>query len=167
MKLGVLLSFCISFSFTFSKEKEVNVLKPDSAISQIFREYEQALVTRNVDFPEKWFVSDKEYRSLLMFVKDKQPNCVGPDEEAFDTQINKKVYEELITSNVTIDKVSVSRIDYNNSCGNLLEIPRVVCTIRYAGKKMIEVPFLMVRTLDNKYKILKSFLNYKLLSNEQ
>jgi hypothetical protein len=91
-------------------------------------------------------------------------NCIGDDESSFTAEMNSRAYRDVITSKITINRLTVKRIEYNLSCGDLLEIPRVVCAVQYAGKKVIEVPFLLVRTMNNEYKILRNFLNYKLLN---
>lgn len=167
MKLGVLLSFCLSFSLAPAHDGVKKNEYADQQIRQLFSAYEKALIAHDVKFPEKAFISSLEYKKILELVKKKQPNCVGSDEERFDSEMNVRTYRELITSKAVINKMAVSRIDYFSSCGNLLTVPRVVCTIRYAGNKIVEVPFLVVKTLNNEYKILRNFLDYKLVANGQ
>jgi hypothetical protein len=167
MKLGVLLGLSIMVSFVFAKDNGINESKSDSDIKEIFAEYQKALIAHDANFPEKWFISEREYKQLIDLVRQKQPNCVGTDEESFNAESNSKVYKDLISSKAVISKISVIRIDYNNSCGNVLEISRVSCLVQYGAKNVVEVPFLLVKTLDNQYKILKNFLNYKLLSNNE
>ncbi|MDB5227035.1 MAG: hypothetical protein JWN78_1228 [Bacteroidota bacterium] len=167
MKIILLFCFSLSCFFSYSGEREVPVSKgADSVIKQIFSEYGQALTAHDMEFLKKWFISSEEYAQLLEFVKQKQPNCIGNDEASFTTETNNRVYSDLLTSKIVIKQISVKQIDYNFSCGNLLEIPRVVCTVVYSGNKVVEIPFLLVKTMNGQYKILRNFLNYKLFGNE-
>jgi hypothetical protein len=166
MKIFILLILFFPFCSAYSGGNNIIKLDPDSSIRGIFSEYQKALKSHDVAFPQKWFITNVEYHKLLDYVTKWQPNCVGPDEATFTTETNSRLYNDILTSNVIINQISVSRIEYNYSCGNLLEIPRVICTIQYSDKKVLEVPFLLVKTTNNEFKILKNFLNYKLLSNE-
>jgi hypothetical protein len=139
---------------------------PESTIREIFTDYQKALTTRDPAFPEKWFITDEEYKQLLDYVAKKQPNCIGSDESGFRSETNKKAYNDLLSSELVINKIVVNKIEYNSSCGDLLQIPRVLCTVQYSGKKVVEIPFLLVKTMNHGYKILRNFMNYKLFKYE-
>ena len=86
MKLGVLLCLCHVLSFSLAKDKVFIESNRDSSITRIFTDYQKALLTHAADFPGKWFISDAEYQQLIEYVRKKQPNCIGNDEESFKTE---------------------------------------------------------------------------------
>ena len=160
--------FTLFFSFFF-----INTLifatdnKPsdDAVIRQIFSEYQKALITKDVAASKKCFVSKEEFQAILEFVKTSQPNCIGTDEEKFTTELNDEAFKSIITvDNILVKQVFVNRIEYNNSCGDLLTIPRVICTVQYNDNKTVEVPFLLIKTISGEYKIIRNFLSIKMFS---
>jgi hypothetical protein len=138
----------------------------DSLIKSVFAQYESALIKHDTSFAEQYFVSEKEYADILAFVRASQPNCIGTDEESFSAAMNKKVFMELLNSSIQINQLYVNKIEYNSSCGNLLVIPRVLCMVMYNKSEVIEVPFLMIKTMNGEYKIVRNFLNLKFFPNE-
>ena len=162
MKLFTTLClFIICFSVsTANTPAEID----DSIIHSIFIKYESALKSKDTLLSKNCFVSKSEFQEIIDFVKLNQPNCIGLEEENFTTELNDRAFSSITTNKVIIKQVYVNRIEYNNSCGDLLTIPRVICTIQYNDNKVIEIPFLLIKTMSGKYKILRNFLNIKLFN---
>jgi hypothetical protein len=139
----------------------------DSSIRQIFSEYQNVLTTsKDESTLKKLFISENEWLELLKIVKEKQPNCISLDESEYDVSVNFTTYRDLISSKVKIKQLFVSKIEYNYSCGNLFIIPRVTCAVQYNNNEVVNVPFLLIKNLNNEYKIVRNFLNYKIFPIE-
>lgn len=143
-----------------------NNILDDSTITQVMQDYFISISTKDVEKSKNCFISTEDFNQLIQYVKKEQPNCIGNEEENFSTKLNDKAFQSIIDHNIKINKIFVNRIEYNNSCGNLFTIPRVICTIQYAENKTIEVPFLFVKTINGQYKILRNYFNYKMLLYE-
>lgn len=138
----------------------------DLIITALFQKYQEAILSKDTTFSDNYFVSDAEYEEVFSYVKSKQPNCIGSDEQSFSAYSNKKVYLEVLNSSININQLHVDKIEYNNSCGNLLVIPRVICSVKYNNTEVIEVPFLLIKTMKGDYKIIRNFLNLKFFTHE-
>jgi hypothetical protein len=119
MKLFTSLYLFLCFCFTaYSAGEQKNVStdpNPESTIREIFTDYQKALTTRDPAFPEKWFITDEEYKQLLDYVAKKQPNCIGSDESGFRSENKKKAYNDHLSSELVINKIDVNKIEYNSS----------------------------------------------------
>lgn len=158
------LAFYIILTMLFQLPTIIaNTISDDSIITQIMQDYQIAITNKDIDKSKSCFISTSEFYQLIEYVKKEQPNCIGNDEENFSTSLNEKAFQSIIDNNIVIKKIFVNKIEYNNSCGNLLIIPRVICTIQYSDNKIIEVPFLFVKTINGQYKILRNYFNFKML----
>jgi len=166
--MKILLPACLCILFCSSVLADGNGIVPDkdAGIKLVFAKYQEALQKHDRQFPQKSFITDEEYSQLLQYVSKIDQKCIGEDEASFRSDINTAAYNDVITSKLVVNQITVNRIEYNLSCSGLLEIPRVICSVRYSDKKVVEVPFLLVKTRNNEYKILRNFLNYKIFSNE-
>ena len=141
--------------------------KADSSIRTIFSEYQKVLTTtKDENSLKSLFINEQEWQQFLQLAKEKQPNCISLDETEYDVSINFQTFRDLISSKIIIKQLFVSKIEYNYSCGNLFIIPRVTCAVQYNNNEVVNVPFLLIKTHNNEYKIIRNFLSYKIFPNE-
>jgi len=159
MKLFTFFSFLIFSFFSFSKS-----VKDDTIIHQIISNYQKAIITKDIPLAKNCFISQDEFKGLVDYVAKTQPNCIGTDENNFSTEQNDKAFLSVISSDIKINTVFINKIEYNNSCGDLFNIPRVICTVQYNNNKTVEVPFLLIKTINGDFKIIRNFLNIKMFS---
>lgn len=157
------LFFCLFICF-FASYGNATGITNDSIIHSVFSVYENALKSKDTLLAKKCFISKDEFQEIIDYVKLKQPNCIGLEEERFTTEMNDNAFSSIITTNIIIKQVYVNKIEYNNSCGDLLNIPRAICTIQYNDNKVIEIPFLLIKTMSGNFKILRNFLSIKLFN---
>lgn len=160
MRIFTLLLTLFIVSYTFANKN----ISDDSIIYDIVYTYQNAIKTKDIELSKKCFITEFEFKELVQYVKNVQPNCIGTDEENFSTNLNDKSFRSIINSDIKINQVFINKIEYNNSCGDLLVIPRVICTIQYTDNKTVEVPFLFIKTINGEYKILRNFLSNKLFT---
>lgn len=162
-----LLFFLLSTAKDNGSDNDLQTAEPDFIIRQIFADYQKVLTTTKDEHAlTNLFINESEWQDLMKLVKEKQPNCISLDESEYDVNVNFNTYRELISSKIVIKQLFVSKIEYNSSCGNLFTIPRVMCAVQYNDNKVVNVPFLLIKTLDNQYKIVRNFLNFKIFPNE-
>lgn len=162
-----LLIFFISPVRAGGNDINIGDAESDSSIRQIFSEYQKVLTTtKDENTIKEIFINENDWQDLLKIAKEKQPNCISFDESEYDVSVNFTTFKDLISSKIKIKQLFVSKIEYNYSCGNLFTIPRVTCVVQYNNNEVVNVPFLLMKNLNNEYKIVRNFLNYKIFPIE-
>ncbi len=164
--IAILVSSFEGFSQDCNPKPVFRQEQSDSVMASFIQDYNTALKTSDdALFVSKWFISKAEFDSILKEVSIKNSNCITLEESNFDVGTNMRAYKNLLEAGLKtkINDVTLQEYNHNYSCGNLLDIIRVKCQLRYAENRVSDFSFLMIKLSEDMYKVARYYGDARLL----
>lgn len=129
--------------------------------------YLSAYNKSDFSFLSKDAINQQEYDAIVSRVIKQNPDCLTEFDKTFDVNIFKRSFEKSHLARLHSDTIVVDRVTAFTTCSDL-DIKKLSCFV-YFKKSNTSVPItlIVIKTSENKYKILLDIINENYFSNEK